>query len=419
MSSTFSTDDASASVLASIAVTVILTGFVAATYGFGFYLFAQLVPDMRRDLGLDYATVGIITAGAQCGFLLFAMLGGWLTPRIGGGQVVVGSALLCGLCLILLSVVKAVPAMAALLVVMGGAAASVYVPMIELVGRVVVYRHRGKVLGLLSSGTSYGVFLNSLLVPPFIAAGNWQGVWLTVGSLTLAITAVGAFTFWRLGLIQAPMRSTIRAGDTKVGTYRFLVPWVILIWLMTFLNGLSMMPFQTYLSPYLREELGFGTPFAAKVWATLGIIGMVAGFAVGWLSDRIGVRFSLVLSYACTAGAAIILILAPVGIMPMIAGVLFALAFYPVFGLVPAYVSKMTDGRTATQVFAVANVTLGVGGICGNFAGGILKNATGSFVQIYEAITLIALLLSIASLLLPNETRYQGGKRADARTDAQ
>ncbi|NCV87300.1 MAG: MFS transporter, partial [Oxalobacteraceae bacterium] len=30
---------------------IVLTGFVASTYGFGVYLFANLVVDMRRDLG--------------------------------------------------------------------------------------------------------------------------------------------------------------------------------------------------------------------------------------------------------------------------------------------------------------------------------------------------------------------------------
>ena len=389
--------------LVSVAVTVLLTGFVAATYGFGFYLFAQLVPDMRRDLGFGYGTVGTITAAAQCGFLAFAILGGWLTPRIGGGLVVLGSAAACGLCLLLLSTVQAVPPMAVLLILMGGTAASVYVPMIELVARVVPFHHRGKVLGLVSSGTSYGVFLNSLLVPRFVAAGDWRGVWLTVGLVTLGIAAAAAFTFWRVGLMSsATWDGTARTGAEGPGA-KLVVPWVALIWAMTFLNGLSMLPFQTYLSPYLREELGFSVDFAAEVWATLGLIGMVAGFAVGWISDKAGVRFALVLSYACVAGAAAILTLAPTGVLPMVAGVLFALAFYPVFGLIPAYVSKATDGATSTRIFSIANVTLGVGGICGNSGAGLLKDVTGSFVPIYGIVAVIALGLIGASLALPPE----------------
>ena len=38
--------------LDSVVLAVVLTGFVASTYGFGVYLFANLVVDMRRDLSL-------------------------------------------------------------------------------------------------------------------------------------------------------------------------------------------------------------------------------------------------------------------------------------------------------------------------------------------------------------------------------
>lgn len=413
MSPLTTTDQRPSGLATSLAVTILLTGFVAATYGFGFYLFAQLVPDMRRDLGFGYAAVGTITAAAQCGFLGFAVLGGWLSARIGGGLVVIGSAALCGLCLLLLSAVQAVPVLAALLIIIGGTAASVYVPMIELVGGVIPHQHRGKVLGLVSSGTSYGVFLNSLLVPRFLTGDDWRGVWLTVGAITLALAGAGAVTFRHIGLLTSTVRSGTKDASVQGPASKLLVLWVVLIWVMTFLNGLSMLPFQNYLSPYLREELGFSVEFAADVWATLGIIGMVAGFAVGWISDKAGVRFALVLSYACVATSAAILVMAPIGVLPVVAGVLFAFAFYPVFGLIPAYVSKVTDGRTSTRVFAIANVTLGVGGICGNFGAGLLKNVTGSFVEIYVVVAILAIGLIGASLMLPGE----GGRLAATNSD--
>ena len=66
-----------------VAVVVLLTGLVAATYGFGIYLFAQLVPDMQASLGFGFSYVGTITASAQLGFLLCAMLAVWsLSPVV-------------------------------------------------------------------------------------------------------------------------------------------------------------------------------------------------------------------------------------------------------------------------------------------------------------------------------------------------
>ncbi|MFE3598592.1 nitrate/nitrite transporter [Streptomyces sp. NPDC059142] len=404
--------------IAGFVTTVLLTSFVAATYGFGFYLFAQLVTDMRRDLGFDYTVVGTITAAGQLGFLLFALLGTWLSTRIGGGQVMIGSVALCGLCLVLLPVTDSIVLIAVLLTIMGGTAASVYVPLVEVVGRVIDFRHRGKVLGLVSSGTSYGVVVNSLLVPGFVQDDNWRGLWYSVGFGTLMVTSVAAVTFHRLGLFR---REEDVAGDTpddtgapgaggavkddsaRAGWRMVLVRWVVIVWTIKFLNGFACMPFQNYLSPYLREGLGFDIDFAARVWGTIGIIGMFAGFAVGWLSDRIGVRASLVMCYVLFFTSSVLLVIAPVGFLPMVSGVLFALAFYPIYGLVPAYVSKSASGAAATVIFGVTNVTQGVGGIVGNYTAGFLKNLTGDFMWYYVVVAVVAVILGFLTLQLPRE----------------
>ncbi|MFJ7997679.1 MFS transporter [Streptomyces sp. NPDC096310] len=407
--------------IAGFATTVLLTSFVAATYGFGFYLFAQLVTDMRRDLGFDYTVVGTITAAGQLGFLVFALLGTWLSTRIGGGQVMIGSVALCGVCLVLLPVTDSIVLIAVLLTIMGGTAASVYVPLVEVVGRVIDFRHRGKVLGLVSSGTSYGVVVNSMLVPGFVQDDNWRGLWYSVGFGTLMVTAVAAFTFHRLGLFRREEDVATGTPDdagkddsARAGWRMVLVRWVVIVWTIKFLNGFACMPFQNYLSPYLREGLGFDIDFAAQVWGTIGVIGMFAGFAVGWLSDRIGVRASLVMCYALFFTSSVLLVLAPVGFLPMVSGVLFALAFYPIYGLVPAYVSKSASGAAATVIFGVTNVTQGVGGIVGNYTAGFLKNVTGDFMWYYVVVAVVAVILGFLTLQLPREGSEESaiGKKA-------
>ncbi|MFD8674649.1 nitrate/nitrite transporter [Streptomyces seoulensis] len=401
--------------VAAFVITILLTSFVAATYGFGFYLFAQIVTDMRDDLGFGYTVVGTVTAAGQLGFLAFALLGTWVSTRLGGGTVTIGSAVLCGICLVLIPMTDSIVLIGVLLTILGGTAASVYVPLVEIVGRVVDYRHRGKVLGLISSGTSYGVFVNSLLVPSFVGSGNWRGLWYCVGLGTLAVTAVAAYAFKRYGLFYSPAENQAdnqagehedAAADTtsaRAGWRMVLVRWVVIVWIIKFLNGFACMPFQNYLSPYLREGLGFDIHFAAQVWGTIAVIGMGAGFAVGWLSDRIGVRRSMLLCYAMFFTSALLLVLAPVGYVPMVSGVLFALAFYPIYGLVPAYVSKSASGAAATVIFGVTNVTQGLGGIVGNYTAGFLKNVTGDFMWYYAVIAAATVVLGALVLQLPHE----------------
>jgi MFS family permease len=106
----------------------------------------------------------------------------------------------------------------------------------------------------------------------------------------------------------------------------------------------------------------------------------------------------------CVASAALIFVVHPVGYWPMAAGVLFAVAFYPIFGLIPAYVSKMASSAAlAVTIFGVANILQGVGGMIGNFCGGLLASVNGSFVSVYGVIGLVAVALAMLTLRLPKE----------------
>jgi predicted MFS family arabinose efflux permease len=388
-----------------ILIVVLLTGLVAATFGFGIYLFAQLVPDMRASLGFDISYVGTITASGQFGFLVCALLAAWLTPRVGGGWVIFGSGAVCAVALLLIPLTHNIVLIGALLTVLAGTAATVFVPMVDVISRVVAYQYRGMAMGLVSSGTSYGVFINSLLVPLYAPRGEWPMVWWIVGLITVVLSVAVMVVFSRARLFERNTDAVEqRESEAGMGKKALMQPWVLTVWTMNFLLGFSTFPFQNYLSSYLRTELNFGVAYTAQIWASIGFVGMFAGLAVGWLSDRTGLRAAMLLVYACVAGAALIFVVHPVGYWPLLAGVLFAVAFYPIFGLIPAYVSKMASSAAlAVTIFGVANILQGVGGMIGNFCAGVLASFDGSFVGVYVAIGLIAVLLAMLTLRLPRE----------------
>lgn len=386
-------------------IVLLLTGLVAATFGFGIYLFAQLVPDMRNNLGFDIAYVGTITASAQLGYLASALFAAWITPRVGGGWVVFGSGAVCATALLLIPLTDNILLIGALLTVLAGTAATVFVPMVDVIARTVAFKYRGMAMGLVSSGTSYGVFINSLLVPLYAPQGEWRTVWGLVGLITVLIAVGVLVVFIRARLFSNAHRAEASAlpeakADKKALTQR----WVLMVWAMTLLLGFSTFPFQNYLSSYLRTQLDFDVTYTAQIWASMGFVGMFAGLAVGWLSDRIGLRAAMLLVYACVCAAALIFVLHPVGRWPLVAAILFALAFYPIFGLIPAYVSKMAgSAAVSVAVFGVANITQGVGGMLGNLCAGLLASASGSFVAVYGVIAVVAVMLAILTLRLPKE----------------
>jgi predicted MFS family arabinose efflux permease len=399
-----------------VEITLFFTAFVAVTYGFGIYLFAALVPDMRQSLGFGYGTVGLATGIAQAGFLAASLLSGLLAPVFGASRLIFGSLILTGTGLLLMSRLTGAGEMTVLLTLMGAAAASVWVPMVGVCQEVIPARHHGKALGLMSSGTSYGVFINGLIAPPLLATHGWPSAWFTTGILT-ALLLLAAF--WRLGSLDQMKHGNGTVPDTRQSATSplrsrlgvVLRPLGLLMITTMFLNGLSCMPFQTYLVPLLREDFGWQAGDATHLWSLIGGIGMVGGFALGWLADRISIKWAMLVTYLLLSlAAAIPLVLshatpAAASRLMQLAGISFGLAFYAIFGLVPAYISAWFKGDAATLLFGIGNIALGLGGLLGNLGGGYAKSLLGSFAPVYAFVLAAALLQVVLALVTPNERR--------------
>jgi MFS family permease len=124
----------------------------------------------------------------------------------------------------------------------------------------------------------------------------------------------------------------------------------------------------------------------------------------------------MLLVYFNVALAALIFVVHPVGYWPLLAGILFAIAFYPIFGLIPAYVSKMAStAALAVTIFGVANIMQGVGGMIGNYCAGLMASTSGTFVGVYGAIVAVAVLLGVLTLRLPKAEDEERRERSVSR----
>lgn len=389
--------------LDSVVLAVVLTGFVASTYGFGVYLFANLVVDMRRDIGFDYTTVGLITGGAQVGFLLFSSVTSYISRFFEGWKISLVSTVVTSLALLGLSVSDNIWLSGGLLILLGGCSASVYIPLAEIVAKGFSPGNRSRVMGLISSGTSYGVFINGLLVSFLTLQGGWRSIWLTAGLVSLGLCFVAWFLLRNMGADQATGFSSERSQSLDGHT-----PWMsrslYLIWVIAFLNGMALLPFQTYLAPYLRDELGVSVQDAGFIWTTIGAVGMASGFLVGWVADKVGARTALAMCFLSAGLAALLVFSVNTVALFYLAAFLFALAFYPIFGLVPSYIGQIVPVNRLTQAFGIANVLIGLGGVCGNFLGGLSKDLTGSFSTVYWVVSLLLFLQCVMVFMLGKQS---------------
>ncbi len=390
---------------------LLFTSFIATNYGFGIYLFAAIAPEMQAELGFSYAEMGITTGFAQAGFLASALASGFLTSWIGAYRLVKISITLC--CLSLFGLVWAdnFTLSSLFLIIMGCCAASVWVPMVEVAQTHIPKRHQGKALGLMSSGTSYGVFINSLLIFWLLPIFDWRALWAATAFLVFAIALWGILflhTLDRKSVSEnhpAPPPTPPRSWRVQLASLP--KSFVSLIMVMMFFNGLACLPYQTYLSSFLVTQHGASLPQSAFAWQIIGLVGMVGGFTMGWIADRFSVRRTLTIVYSFLfLSTALLLFSSGDRLSIFILAVLFGLSFYSIFGLIPAYISLTCKTGSAALVFALGNVALGLGGITGNIAGGLIQELTGSLRGSYIITSVSATLLIGMSLLMQGEENH-------------
>ena len=191
--------------------TVLFTAFIGAVYGFGMYLFPAIVESIRRDIDFSYSTLGLISGAVQTGFLVSSALAGFLTIWFGAINLILFSIILGAFALGGLALAGNVHTLGALLLILGACASLVWVPMVEVSREIISPRNRGKALGLMSSGTSYGVFINSVLLATVLPVYGWRALWVVTCSI-MAILAI--YSLFRL----APIRND-HNGPSKRGCY--------------------------------------------------------------------------------------------------------------------------------------------------------------------------------------------------------
>ncbi|WP_324104954.1 MFS transporter [Noviherbaspirillum sp.] len=391
-----------------IEAVLLFTAFIASTYGFGLYLFPAMVESVRKDIPFSYGMMGTISGLVQVGYMICSLMSGFLTVRYGALTMVLGSIAICALALGGLAVAPNVITLTVLLAILGGCAAAIWVPMVEIARQIVAKQHQGKVLGLLSSGTSYGVFVNSFLLTGLLTTSGWRSVWVATCVL---VTTLALTSFIRLrGLSGRSSTTSATSPATSIRTRLASLPKTLtgaVLGLM-FLTGLSSAPYQTYLSAFVGTEAGYDPETGAEAWRVIGIVGMASGFAVGALADRITARWGLIATYLLLSISCFTLIKASGrgdASFVYLAAAAFSISFYAICGLIPTYISHVFGEGAAALVFAFGNVAIGLGGIAGNLLGGVLKVSAGSFEPIYFVTLGSALCGAAISAAMPSERK--------------
>jgi MFS family permease len=373
---------------------------------------------MKQDIGFNYAQAGYITAARQMANVAMALLSGIAAARFGAARVVLVATALSALDLTGLAFAHNTWMMGFALVTLNACAAATWVPMMALIAPLIDERHRAKAIGVIGSGTNFGVLLNGLMVPALLASWGWRSVWLVTAMLTTVLSAVMVLMFKRFRPASAtPPRVTPPRQFKSPGLRPMLAKKFLLVYGIAVLCGFAGVPFITYFSAYSHDDLHLGLDVTAHAWALVGLVGVVSGLVLGMIGDmhgspdrngraqRDGMRAALVSAGVLLLCASLIAASRPGGYALMVAAVAFGFSFFPIFGLLHAYVGKTSAPALAALVCGICEAAFGVGGALGNVMGGLCKALFGSFQPVYGLASGASVILIGLSFLVPSTRR--------------
>lgn len=392
---------------------VIFAGLMVTigAHGFGRMSYTLILPAMKDGLNFSYTELGLLGTGNFIGYLVMALVGGFLAARFGPRIVITLALALMGVTMILTGLAEtfAFAFVGRLLTGLGNGAA--YVPAMALGSAWFAVQRRGFATGIVSGGIGAGTMIAGLIVPMILFSygiQGWRHAWFYLGAGVLVIALLAGLIIRNspetMGLQQIGSRpeSTTKTVKSTPGfkdwkdIYRMKSVWYL--GAVYFLYGFSYIIYMTFFAAYLSREMGMTSSESGRLWAIVGGLSIFCGVIWGGLSDKLGRSWGAAMAYTALAISYATFALAQVQIGFYISAIIFGLTAWSIPTIMAATAGDYVGPRLAPAGLGFITLFFGVGQALGPWIGGLIADATASFrgaFMVAVAVSLIGALMSL------------------------
>ncbi len=356
------------------------------------------MPQIKDELGLNYAQTALIFSIPLAMLALLAVFGGFIADRIGPRNAAGIGALLFSVGAASRAISYDIVTLALFTGIIGLGLALSYPNLPKIIGMWFPPNLFGTASGIYGTGIMIGSTVALALTVPLIypITGNWRGVFLAWGAVSIAITAI-----WWLSM-RSPSKVAQSVAQSKVGraalrpVLRKRALWVIAG--LLFLCNIIFYVEVTWLSSFFTE-VGTGTQNAAILESLIAIAGVPGIIIIPVASDRLKRRKPFLwIAGIVSAIAALALKYSPLmflAILSIILGIAI-ISIYVMCLILPVDLFPADIVGTASGLV----LSLGyVGGLIGPLVAGYLADNTGSFSFIPVYLASISSLIVLVSLI--------------------
>jgi len=403
-------------------ILVVTTLTIMGCIGFARFGYTMILPSMQAALGLSNTQTGGLATGNFVGYLVLAVVGGYVASRYGPRRVIGVSMLLTGVTMVLTGLTHSFGEALVWRVLTGVGTGGSNIPVMGLLSAWFASRRRGLATGIAMAGASLAMMITGPLVAHTLdrfGGNGWRYSWFILGAFVLLLGLLAAVLLRdrpeEKGLRPVAARSDDPAPRAAQPApldwgrvYRAKAVWHLALVYIAF--GLSYVVYVTFFAKYLQSEGGYTKEAAGSLWAVVGWISIFCGLIWGAVSDLIGRKYGLALVYLAQAVSYGVFALwqSPAGYT--VSAVIFGLTAWSIPGIVAAACGDYLGPRLAPAALGFVALFFGLGQAAGPSAAGAIADATGSFAPAFLLAAGVAFLGGVGSLLLRPPTGGGGGE---------
>ena len=314
---------------------------VVIAVGYGRFAYALILPEMRLDLGWNYAMAGLPNTWNSIGNVVGALLALIALRKIEPRWVFITGLLLTSVSLLLTGASRNLEMIVLMRFLAGVGGSAAFPSGGALVAKLFEHspRHSGTSIAIYFGGGGFGIALSAMTVPlldSYLGASGWPYSWFLLGILAIAsaITPIGI-----------AMRIRIKKSGSTSASYALKSSWATLLSYALFGGGYIV--YLTFAFAWMRENhvsvLG-----SSVVWILLGVGSMLSPLAwrypmTHWYPSKV-----LAACAAVTCIAGVLPLVHPSYLLIVISAVLFGGSFF----IAPASITAFTRRHFPTTAWA-------------------------------------------------------------------
>jgi len=284
-----------------------------------------------------------------------------------------------------------------------------WVPLISTVPKWFVKR-RGLMTGIVTSGSGIGTILLSLAASRLISVYGWRISYMIVGSGVLVLLMLAAQFLRRdpQQVGQLPYGEDEVKGESLNSQAReFSLQEAIqtgqfwLVCVIFFFFGFNLYTIMVHIVPH-AIDLGISPIIAANIIVIIGGVNAVGRIIIGYSSDRIGVKPSLLISFILMGTALLWVMVAKEVWMFYLFAIIFGFGYGGLAALTSTVTAELFGLRSLGAIVGVVMFSFTLGGAIGPLLAGSIFDISGSYKPAFLACAaLSATGIILSSVLKP------------------